>query len=99
MRVISRKRLRECWERRGCADAKEPLLAWFKEVEKASWSTPAAIKQAYRHATILPAGRVVFNIAGNKYRIVAKINYQYQVLYIRFVGTHADYDRIDVRTV
>ncbi len=95
MRVISRKRLRQCWERPGCADAKDPLLTWFREAEKASWRTPAAIKQSYRHATILRAGRVVFNIAGNKYRVVAKINYGYGILYVRFVGTHEEYDQID----
>jgi mRNA interferase HigB len=99
MRVISRKRLREFWERPGCGDARNPLLVWFKEVEMAQWLTPVGIKASYRHATVLKAGRVVFNIAGNKYRIVAKINYAYQVLYIRFVGTHEEYDRIDANTI
>ena len=99
MRIISRSRLRDFWERAECEDAKNPLLVWFKEVEKAQWLTPIEIKASYRHATVLKAGRVVFNIAGNKYRIVAKINYAYQVLYIRFVGTHAEYDRIDANTI
>jgi len=65
----------------------------------ADWASPDAIRRRYRSASILRGNRVVFNIAGNKYRLVARINYHYRVVYIRFIGTHADYDRIDAETV
>lgn len=97
MRIIARKTLREFWKKH--ADAEQPLKAWFREVEKADWANPAAIKSAYRSASFLEDNRVVFNIAGNKYRLLVKINYPYRVCYIRFVGTHKQYDKIDVREV
>ena len=97
MRIISKKKLREFWERH--ADAKEPLLAWYREVEKEDWNTPAQMKERYPNASILGGSRVVFNIKGNKYRLVAKINYPGHIVYVRFVGTHAEYDRVNVREV
>ena len=97
MRIISKKKLREFWERH--ADAKEPLLAWYREVEKEDWNTPAQMKEKYLNASILGGGRVVFNIKGKKYRLVAKINYPGRIVYVRFVGTHAEYDRVNVREV
>jgi mRNA interferase HigB len=99
MRIISRKTLREFWEQPGCADAQQPLKAWFRDACKGDWCTPAAIKAAYRSASIVGNGRVVFNIAGNKYRLVVKVNYPYRVMYIRFVGTHRQYDRIEVTEI
>ena len=97
MRIISKKKLREFWERH--ADAKEPLLAWYREVEKEDWNTPAQMKERYPNASILGGNRVVFNIKGNDYRLVAKINYPRRIVYVRFVGTHAEYDRVNVREV
>ncbi len=99
MRIISRKTLREFWERPRCADSEQPLRAWFREATRADWKNPAEVKAAYRSASIVANNRVVFNIAGNKYRLVVKVNYAYRVLYIRFIGTHAEYDRIDVNKV
>ena len=81
------------------ADAREPMMAWFRQVKNAEWSTPADVKSAVRSASILRDGRVVFNIAGNKYRVVVWINYPYRVVYIRFVGTHRQYDQIDAQTI
>jgi mRNA interferase HigB len=81
------------------ADARDPLMAWVRQVKAAEWSSPANVKRDVRSASILKDGRVVFNIAGNKYRIVVWINYPYRVVYIRFVGTHAQYDLIDAQTV
>jgi mRNA interferase HigB len=81
------------------ADAGEPVMAWYRQVKGADWATPADVKRAIRSASILKDGRVVFNIAGNKYRIVAWINYPYRVVYIRFIGTHRQYDGIDTQTV
>ncbi|MDB5333073.1 MAG: mRNA interferase HigB [Phycisphaerales bacterium] len=99
MRIISRKTLRQFWQKRQYADAEQPLKAWFQEAAKADWSSPAAIKAAYRSASVVADNRVVFNIAGNKYRLVVKVNYPYRVMYIRFVGTHRQYDAIDVTEV
>lgn len=81
------------------ADAHEPAMAWYRQVRTADWATPADVKQEIRTASILKDGRVVFNIAGNKYRIVVWINYPYRVVYIRFIGTHGQYDRIDAQTI
>jgi mRNA interferase HigB len=99
MRIISRKRLRQFWERRAHTDAEPLLKAWFREASKADWSGPSAVKAMYRNASIIGNNRVVFNIAGNKYRLVVKINFAYRVVYIRFVGTHREYDAIDVMEI
>jgi mRNA interferase HigB len=99
MRIISRKPLREFWKRREHADAEQPLRAWFREASEGDWATPAVIKASHRSASIVANGRVVFNIAGNKYRLVVKVNYPYRVVYIRFVGTHRQYDDIDATTI
>lgn len=97
MRVIAKKRLREFWERHPAA--REPLLAWFREVEQEDWGTPAAVKAKYSNASILGGDRVVFNVKGNAYRLVVRIKYAYRIVYIRFVGTHAEYDSVDAREV
>jgi mRNA interferase HigB len=81
------------------ADAREPVMAWYRQVKTADWATPADVKRDIRSANVLRDGRAVFNIAGNKYRIVVWINYPYRVVYIRFAGTHRQYDRIDAQTV
>jgi mRNA interferase HigB len=99
MRIIARKTLREFWKQRPYADSEQPLKAWFREAEKADWANPSAVKADYRSASFVGHGRVVFNIAGNKYRLVAKVNYPYRVIYIRFVGTHRQYDEIDATTI
>jgi mRNA interferase HigB len=97
MRIISKSRLKAFWTRH--LDAEEPLLAWYREVEKEDWSEPSQVKEKYRSASFVKGNRVVFNIKGNDYRLVVKINYPYRVVYVRFVGTHAEYDKIDVKEV
>jgi mRNA interferase HigB len=97
MRLITRKTLKEFWNRH--PDAEQPLKAWFKFAQKADWKTPAEVKADYRNASILEDNRACFNIAGNKYRLVVKINYPHRIVYIRFVGPHAEYDKIDVTQV
>ena len=97
MRIIARKTLKEFWDKH--PDAEQPLRAWYKAAEAAHWETPADVKAAYANASILKDNRVCFDIGGNKYRLIVKINYAYRVIYIRFVGTHADYDRIDANTI
>jgi mRNA interferase HigB len=99
MRVIARRTLVGFWERPGCGDAEQPLRAWFHEARLADWSKPADIKAAYRHASILENNRVVFNIGGNKYRLVVAVNYAAHIVFIRFVGRHADYDRINAKEI
>jgi mRNA interferase HigB len=100
MRVIALGTLKEFLASgRGYADAREPVMAWYRQVRAADWATPADVKRDIRTASILKDGRVVFNIAGNKYRIVVWINYPYRVVYIRFIGTHRQYDRIDAQTI
>lgn len=99
MRIIARKTLVDHWSRLGREDSEQPLKAWFGEAESARWTRPSDVKAQFLSASILRDGRIVFNIAGNKYRLVAWINYSYGVLYIRFVGTHAEYDRIDAQEI
>lgn len=100
MRIIALSTLREFWESDpSWHDAKEPLLSWYRHTLRADWASPALLKRDFRHASVLRDGRVVFNIAGNKYRVVVWINYAYRVVYIRFAGTHEQYDRIDVQTI
>ena len=81
------------------SDARDPLMAWFRQVRQADWAKSAEIKRDIRSASILRDGRVVFNVAGNKYRIVVWINYPYRVVYIRFIGTHRQYDAIDAQRI
>jgi mRNA interferase HigB len=97
MRVISKRRLREFWE--VYPDAQEPLLAWYREAEKADWDSPRAVKAQYRNASFPGGNYVVFNIKGNDYRLVVRINYPYGIVYIRWLGTHEQYDDIDVTEV
>ena len=99
MRVIAKSSLQKFWERPGCADARGPLHSWFVETVKATWRTPQDIKDQYASASICGNNRVVFNAGGNKYRLVVEIQYQASIVWVKFVGTHAQYDRIDVETV
>ena len=80
-------------------DAREPVMAWHRQVRAANWVTPADVKREIRTASIVKDGRAVFNVAGNKYRIVVWINYPYRVVYVRFIGRHRQYDRIDAQTI
>ena len=83
----------------GTDDAREPLLAWYSHVRHADWAKPADVKRDVRSVSILKDGRAVFNIAGNKYRVVVWINYSYRTVYIRFIGTHREYDAIDAQSI
>jgi mRNA interferase HigB len=97
MRVIARKMLIEFWRRH--KNAEQPLRAWHAEAEKAYWKGPQDIKERYRSASFLSDSRVVFNVKGNRYRLIVTIRYDYGMVYIRFIGTHAEYDRIDATSV
>lgn len=97
MRVVSRRHLAQFWEEH--PDSKSALAAWFKEAEHAHWNSPPDIKVRYRSADFLPGNRVVFNIKGNDYRLIVTIHYNKGIVYIRFVGTHDAYDRINAETI
>lgn len=100
MRVIAKRTLREFWQSSSKrADAQGPIEAWHAETEKASWRSPQELKTQFRSASILKGGRVVFNIAGNKYRLVVAIDYERQACFVKFIGTHEQYDQIDAETV
>ena len=97
MRISGRKKLKVFCKRR--PDAEKQLSAWHVEVKHANWKTPHEVKKMYRTASILGNGRVVFNICGNKYRLVVRIKYEFQTVYIRFMGTHKEYDCINAEEI
>jgi mRNA interferase HigB len=97
MRVIAVSTLRAFWERH--PDAEQPLKAWYEEATNAIWNQPADIKAQYRSASVLKNRRVVFNIKGNDYRLIVAIAYKLQILYVKFVGTHKEYDAVDAETI
>ncbi|MCY4559148.1 MAG: type II toxin-antitoxin system HigB family toxin [Chloroflexi bacterium] len=97
MRIITKRTLREFWERH--PDARQPLLDWYNVIERADWEAPRRVRERYPSASIITGNRVVFNIKGNTYRLVVKVNYAYRMVYIRFIGTHAEYNAIDAGEV
>jgi mRNA interferase HigB len=97
MRIVAKRTLREFWER--FPEAEDALKAWYAEAEAAAWRNPAEIKAKYHSASVLKDSRMVFNICGNKYRLVVKISYKNGVVLIRFIGTHKEYDATDVEVV
>jgi mRNA interferase HigB len=97
LRVISKKFLRNFWIKHN--DCESQLKSWFHEAQKANWKNPNEIKKEFPSASILQDNKVVFNIKGNSYRLIVKINYDYKVLWIRFIGTHKQYDKIDANTI
>lgn len=97
MRVIAKRTLREFWVRH--SDCEQTLRAWYREAERANWQNVNELKAEYPSASILQGSRIVFNIKGNHYRLIVKINFDYQICWIRFIGTHAEYDKIDANNV
>ncbi len=97
MRIIKKGTLRDYWRQH--PDAAQPLKSWYREVKAADWQTPHDVKRMFGSASVVGDNRIVFSIAGNKYRLVVKFNYPYRVAYIRFIGTHAEYDEIDVEEI
>ena len=96
-RIIAKRTLREFWEKH--ADSEDYLKTWYETVRAADWRSPTDVKRTYANASILKNSRVVFNIKGNHYRLVVKVNYDRQWAFIRFIGTHAQYDRIDADNI
>ena len=99
MRIIAVSTLRKFWGRPGRGDAEQPLRTWVHIVKAADWSRPTDIKLLFNSADIVANDRVVFDIRGNKYRLVAAVHYRGKRVYVRFIGTHCEYDRIDARTI
>ena len=97
VRIIAKRALREFWTRH--AGAEQPLLAWYREVEKEDWDRPAKLKARYPNASFIGRDRVVFRVKGNSFRLVARLNYQRRIVYIRFIGTHPEYDRVNAEEV
>jgi len=99
MRIISKKTLKDFYEQKEYSDSKTSLEAWYKETINSNWQNPNDIKAQYKSASVVGNNRIVFNIHGNKYRLIVKINYHAQVVYIRFIGTHKQYDAIDAKEI
>lgn len=97
MRVISKRILRDFWLKH--ADSEQQLKSWYRETEKAEWNNINDLKSEYPNASILKDNRIVFNIKGNNYRLIVKINFEYQISWIRFIGTHAEYDKINANEI
>lgn len=97
MRIIKIGTLKEFWIKN--PETEMALRSWYAEAQKATWKDPAEIKEQYRSASILKDSRVVFNICGNKYRLIVKINYGFGIIYIRFLGTHKEYDTINAEEI
>jgi mRNA interferase HigB len=99
MRIIAFRRLRGFFEKPEYADFQVPLRAWYHDAKSAEWKNSNELKKQYKNASIVGDRRVVFNIKGNEYRLVVAIDYEFQVIFIRFIGTHKQYDKIDVITI
>ena len=99
MRIIAKSTLRKFWEQPRYADAQGPLASWYDEAAQALWTSPQDIKAQYRNVSICGNNRVVFNIAGNKYRLVVEMQYRAGIAWVKFIGPHAQYDTINVETV
>jgi mRNA interferase HigB len=99
MRVIAKRTVKAFWEQPRHSDAQTPLIEWYNMLLKATWATPNELKADIATASILKGGRVVFNIGGNKYRVIVAIRYDKQIAWVRFIGTHAQYDEVDAETI
>lgn len=99
MRVIAKRSLKVFWERPECGDARVPLESWHEEALRGKWTSPHSVKSHFVSASFVGRHRVVFNIGGNKYRLVVEMQYRAGIAWVKFVGTHAEYDRINVETV
>ena len=97
MRIVAKRTLRLYWEQEH--EAEQPLKSWFAIASKAEWSSPRDVKATYGNASVLAGNRVVFNIGGNKYRLVVRFDYPRRIGFVRFIGTHAEYDRVDAANV
>jgi mRNA interferase HigB len=96
-RIFAKSTLREFWEKH--PDSEQYLKTWYETVMNADWKNPTDVKNNFAHASILKDSRIVFNIKGNCYRLVIKFNFEHQLAFVRFIGTHSDYDKIDANSI
>ena len=99
MRVIAKSTLKKFYQKATYHDAIAPIESWYEEAIKANWASPQDVKASYGNASICANNRVVFNIAGNKYRLVVEIQYQARIVWVKFIGTHSQYDKINVEDI
>jgi mRNA interferase HigB len=99
MRIIAFRTLREFWKQSKYSDSESSLRSWYHDVKGAVWKNSNELKKQYRNASVVGEGRIVFNIKGNTYRLVVSVDYEFQVIFIRFIGTHKQYDKIDSKTI
>ena len=99
MRIIAFKTLKDFFEKPEYSDSEVSLRAWYHDIKTAEWKNSNELKKQYKNASIIGEGRVVFNIKGNDYRLVVAIDYEFQAIFIRFIGTHKQYDKIDAKTI
>lgn len=99
MRIIAFRALRDFFQKSDYSDSEAALRAWYHDVKTAEWKNSNELKQQYKNASNIGAGRIVFNIKGNDYRLVVAVDYEFQVIFIRFIGTHKQYDKIDPKTI
>ena len=99
MRIIAFRTLREFFEKPEYSDSETSLRAWYHDAKTAEWKNPNELRQHYKNASFVGEGRVVFNIKGNDYRLIVAIDYEFQVIFVRFIGTHKQYDKIDAKTI
>lgn len=95
VRIIALKKLKDFWEQLGCGDSESSLRAWYNEMKNASWNNSNEVKKQYRSSSVIGNRRIVFNIKGNKYRLVAAFDFEHKLVFIRFIGPHREYDKID----
>jgi mRNA interferase HigB len=99
MRIIAKSTLKAFWQQRVYKDSEQPLKEWYQECHKADWKTPNEVKAQFRNVSVLGKKRLVFNIAGNKYRLIVSVNFKYKCMYVCFIGTHRRYDGINAEEV
>ena len=99
MRIFSKSTLIKFWKQKAYKDSEQPLKAWYDEIHKANWKSPNEVKKQYRNVSVIGKERLVFNIAGNKYRLIVAVKYKYQRMFICFVGTHRQYDKVNTEEI
>jgi len=99
MRVVAIKTIKVFWSKLKYKDSEQSLKAWLYEVKKEQWKSSSDVKKKYRNASILSSDRIIFNIKGNKYRLIVAVKYDFKIVFIRFIGTHKEYDKIDAKNI
>lgn len=99
MRILSRKTLKDFWENNKYSNSEQPLKSWYAEMVKAKFNNMAELKRQYGTMSVLTSDKVVFNIGGNKFRLIVKIKFDMKIIFIKFIGTHKQYDNINAEEI